>query len=128
MEILKISSIALAGVLLASFLKSVNKDVSLYIILATAMIIIISVIARISEIFGFMENIYNNVTYGRDYFPIIIKILAVAYITDFTAQLCKDAGENTIGAKVEFAGKVIIFYIAIPILTAILELVGSLLG
>lgn len=128
MEILKISAIALSGVLLASFLKSANKETSIYVILATSMIILVSVITRISEIFSFMENIYVNVTYGREYFPIIIKVLAVAYITDFTAQLCKDAGENSIGSKVEFAGKVTIFYIAIPILTSILELIGTLLG
>ena len=58
----------------------------------------------------------------------ILKVLAVAYITDFTAQLCRDAGEASIGSKVELAGKIIIFYLAMPILTAILELIKTLLG
>ena len=58
----------------------------------------------------------------------ILKGLAVAYITDFTAQLCRDAGEASIGSKVELAGKIIIFYLAMPILTAILELIKTLLG
>lgn len=58
----------------------------------------------------------------------IIKVLAVAYITDFTAQLCKDAGENSVGSKVELAGKITIFYIAMPILTSILGLIKQLLG
>lgn len=127
MEILKISAIALSGVILAALLKSINKDVSLYVILATAVVILISVLARISEIFTFIENIYDDITYGREFFPVIIKVLIIAYITDFTAQLCKDAGEGTIGSKVELAGKVIIFYTAMPILTAILELLDVLL-
>ncbi|MFR8071682.1 MAG: SpoIIIAC/SpoIIIAD family protein, partial [Anaerovoracaceae bacterium] len=67
-------------------------------------------------------------TYGRTFFPVILKVLAVAYITDFTAQLCRDAGEASIGSKVELAGKIIIFYLAMPILTAILELIKTLLG
>ena len=66
-------------------------------------------------------------TYGRTFFPVIIKILAVAYITDFTSQLCKDAGEGSIGTKVEFAGKIMIFYLALPVLSAILEMISSLL-
>lgn len=127
MEILKISAIALAGVILAALLKSVNKDISLYVILSTAVIILITVLARITEIFSFIENIYENITYGREFFPVIIKVLIIAYITDFTAQLCKDAGEGAIGSKVELAGKVIIFYTAMPILTAILELINVLL-
>ncbi len=127
MEILKIVALALTGVLLAALMKSVNKEISIYIILATVIILFLTIIDRLADIFLFLEGIYDNVTYGRTFFPVILKVLAVAYITDFTAQLCKDAGEATIGSKVELAGKVIIFYLAMPILTAILELIGSLL-
>lgn len=127
MEILKIAALALTGVILASLMKSVNKEISIYIILATVIILFLSIIDRLSEVFLFLQNIYDKVTYGKTFFPIILKVLAVAYITDFTAQLCKDAGEGAIASKVELAGKVIIFYLAMPILSAILELIGSLL-
>ena len=128
MEILKIVTLALTEVILASLMKSVNKEISIYIILASVIILFVSIIDKLTYIFHFLEGIYDNVTYGRTFFPVILKVLAVAYITDFTAQLCKDAGETTIGSKVELAGKVIIFYLAMPILTAILELIGSLLN
>lgn len=128
MEILKIVALALTGVILAALMKSVNKEASVYIILATVIILFFSIIDKLEEIFVFVERIYDDVTYGRTFLPVIMKVLAVAYITDFTAQLCKDAGEGTIGTKVELAGKVIIFYLAMPILTAILELIGTLLA
>lgn len=127
MEILKIAAIALTGVILASLMKTVNKDISLYIILAAIIIILLEVFDKLTGIFAFLEGIYGSITYGREFFPVILKILAIAYITDFTAQLCKDAGENSIGSKVELAGKVIIFYAAMPILTAILDLIQTLL-
>ena len=127
MEIIKIAGIALTGVISAALLKSINRDISLYVILATSVIILIAVLGEVSEIFSFIENIYDDITYGREFFPVIIKVLIIAYITDFTAQLCKDAGEGSIGSKVELAGKVIIFYVAMPILTAILEVIDVLL-
>lgn len=127
MEILKITALALTGVLLAALMKSFNKGMVIYIILATVIILFVSIIDELTEIFHFLEGIYDSVTYGKTFFPVILKVLAVAYITDFTAQLCRDAGEGTVGSKVELAGKVIIFYLAMPILTAILELIGSLL-
>lgn len=127
MEILKIAAIALTGVILASLMKTVNKDISLYIILAAIIIILLEVFDKLTGIFAFLEGIYGSITYGRKFFPVILKILAIAYITDFTAQLCKDAGEGSIGSKVELAGKVIIFYAAMPILTAILDLIQTLL-
>ncbi len=127
MEIFRIIALALTGVILASVIKLVNKEMSIYITFVTVILIFFSVINTLSDIFDFLKDIYGNVTYGRTFFPVILKVLAVAYITDFTAQLCKDAGETAIGSKVELAGKVIIFYIAIPVLSAILELIGSLL-
>ena len=127
MEILKIAAVALTGVILASVMKTVNKEITIYIILATVIILFLSIIDKLWEAFRFLEGIYDNVTYGRSFFPVIIKVLAVAYITDFTAQLCRDSGENAIGSKVEMAGKVMIFYLAMPVLSAILELISSLL-
>lgn len=127
MEILKIAAIALTGVIIAAVMKNINKEITIYIILATVIILFLSIIDKLWEAFRFLEEIYDDVTYGKSFFPVIIKVLAVAYITDFTAQLCRDSGENAIGTKVELAGKVIIFYLAIPILTAILELISSLL-
>ena len=127
MEILKIAAVALTGVILASVMKTVNKEITIYIILATVIILFLSIIDKLWEAFRFLEGIYDNMTYGRSFFPVIIKVLAVAYITDFTAQLCRDSGENAIGSKVELAGKVMIFYLAMPVLSAILELISSLL-
>ena len=94
MEIIKIIAMAVTGVALASLMKSVNKEMSIYIIIATVILIFLSIAGTLTEIFDFLENIYSNVTYGRTFFPVIIKILAVAYITDFTSQLCKDADDR----------------------------------
>ena len=127
MEILKIVTLAMTGVILASLMKSVKKELSIYIVLATVIILFLSIIDELTDIFHFLEGIYDNITYGKVFFPVILKVLAAAYITDFAAQLCKDAGESAIGSKVELADKVMIFYLAMPILTAILELIGSIL-
>ena len=127
MEIIRIAALALTGVLLAALMKSVNRELTIYIILATVVILFVTIIDRLVYVFDFLGDIYDNVAYGRTFFPVILKVLAVAYIADLTAQLCRDAGESAVGGKVELAGKVIIFYLALPILSAILELIGTLL-
>ena len=128
MEILKIAGLALTGVLLASLMKSVHKEFSIYIILATVIVVFLMILDKLTEVFAFLQSIYDSVPYGKTFFPVIFKVLAVAIdIADLTAQLCRDAGESAVGGKVELAGKVIIFYLALPILSAILELIGTLL-
>ena len=55
MEILKIVATALTGLILAIVMKSVNKEISIYIVLGTVMIIFLSVADRLAEIFGFLQ-------------------------------------------------------------------------
>ncbi|NLC37881.1 MAG: stage III sporulation protein AD, partial [Clostridia bacterium] len=50
-----------------------------------------------------------------------------AYIAEFGAQVCRDAGETAIASRVEFAAKVLIIVLAIPIVVAILETIIRLL-
>ena len=85
------------------------------------------VIFKLTSVFEFLGEIYNQISYGKSFFPIILKVLAVAYIADFTAQICKDSGETAIASKVELAGKVMIFYLAIPVMVSVMELINKML-
>jgi stage III sporulation protein AD len=61
------------------------------------------------------------------YITTILKVIGIAYLADFGAQLCKDAGESAIAAKIELGGKILILLLAIPILTALMELILKIL-
>ena len=127
MEILQITAIAIGGVIMAAVVKNFKPELSIYVVLATVIIIFLMALDKLTAVFQFLGAIYEDMTYGKDFFPIIIKVLLVAYLADFTSQLCKDAGEGAIGGKVELAGKIVIFYLSMPILLAILELINSVL-
>ena len=47
-------------------------------------------------------------------------------MTQFGAQLCADAGEGTVAAKIELAGKILMMTAAAPVLIGLLELVMGL--
>ena len=127
MEILQIAGIAVSGMLIVSLVRIFKPEFAIYIVIATVIVILYISLHQLTSVFQFLKSIYDEMTYGKEYFPIIIKVLAVAYVADFTSQLCSDAGETSIGSKVELAGKIIIFYISLPILVSILELVKSIL-
>ena len=55
------------------------------------------------------------------YLNIVFKVLAIAYLSSFCSEICKDAGENSLAAKVEFSGKLLILILAIPIMKTVLQ-------
>ncbi len=117
-DIFRIAAIGLCGVILSSIVKGYKPEFATYVIITTVMVIFIIVIYKLIYVFEFLGEIYNK---------LILKVLAVAYIADFTAQICKDSGEAAIAGKVELAGKVMIFYLAIPIIMAIMEILNNIL-
>ena len=127
LDIIRIAGIALVGVVTAGIFKNIKPEFTIYLVMAKIVLIFFLTVDKLRVVFDFLNTIYSQITYGKTFFPILLKVLAVAYLTDFTAQLASDAGESAIGSKLELAGKIIIFYLSIPILVAILDLINSVL-
>jgi len=127
MDIFRIAAIGICGVLISAIVKGYKPEFAAYVVIATVLIIFGIVIYKLTSVFEFLGEIYNQISYGKNFFPIILKVLAVAYIADFTAQICRDSGETAIAGKVELAGKVMIFYLALPVLMAVMDLINKML-
>ena len=70
-----------------------------------------------------VERIALNANVNLIYVETILKIIGIAYIAEFGAQITKDAGQGAIASKIEMGGKILILTMAIPILTVIIETV-----
>ena len=127
MEILKIAALALCAVILSVLVKNYKPEFGVYTAIGCSVLILYFLVDSLKYAFSYMAGLYERLDYAKSYFPIIIKVLSIAYITEFTAQLCKDSGETSIASKVELAGKIVIFCVAIPVFISILNLVEQLL-
>jgi len=126
-DIVKIAIIGMIGTVLSIIMKSYKPEFSIHLVLSTVLIIFLLIISKLEIVLSFFQSISSEININKIYFPIILKILGVSYVADFTAQICKDAGEGAIANKVEFAGKVIIMYIALPVFLSIIDLINRLI-
>ncbi|HHY20389.1 MAG TPA: stage III sporulation protein AD [Bacilli bacterium] len=94
--------------------------------LFVGLIIFLFLIDEIIKVFQLLEKIAANANIQTAYFMTILKIIGIAYIAEFGAQIAKDAGQASIAGKIELSGKILIIVMAIPILTAIIEMVLSM--
>lgn len=76
---------------------------------------------KIASILEVMEELSRRAEINLFFFSTILKVLGVAYLGEFAAVICEDAGEKAVARKVEFASKIIIAVLALPIMIAILE-------
>ncbi len=90
-------------------------------------VIFLFLIDQISHIIHMLQKMVSDTKINMIYFETILKIIGIAYIAEFAAQISKDAGQGAIASKIELGGKILILAMAIPILTAIIETVIGLI-
>ncbi|MBO5102803.1 MAG: stage III sporulation protein AD, partial [Clostridia bacterium] len=56
-----------------------------------------------------------------------LKIIGVGYITEFSSNLCADSGNSAVASKILLAGKLVIFVLAIPIITSLIDIIVSIM-
>ena len=95
--------------------------------IATVVIFMIFILGKLGGVLGIIRELSQKVQIDSADLNIIFKVIGIAYIAEFGYQLCKDAGEEAIGTKIQFAGKVMIFVISSPVILALVSLITELL-
>lgn len=128
MDIMKIVGIGIIATLLAVILREEKPEIALQVSIVTGLIIFVFVITKLSSVIAVLKYFASKTNIDLIYFTTILKVIAIAYITEFGAQVCKDAGEGSIASKIEFGGKVLIMIMAIPILAALMDIITKLIA
>ncbi len=126
MDILQIVIIAVIATLLIAVLKAQKPELAVLLSIAAGVLILSFTSAYLDSIVDILNEITRRINLDLAFVNIILKIIAVAYLCEFGAQVCKDAGETAIATKVELAGKILIVYLASPILLSLLNLLTSM--
>lgn len=124
----KIALIAITGMTLALILGSMRKDISIWITIVCAIIIFFFGISKFEYIVNMFHELTEYLGMNEMYIKVILKMIGIAYLSEFTASICKDAGQNTIAGQVDFFGRMSMIAVSLPILRSLLETIGELVS
>ncbi len=121
MDILQISGIALTGAVLAVVLKQKSPPMAVLLSIAVGVIIFLLVLGKIGAIVDILQQLSERADISTIYLGTLLKIIGIAYIADFIAQICRDADQGAFATKVEMAAKIMVLVLAVPIVVAVLQ-------
>ena len=127
MNIIKIACLGLSGVLLGLFLRQVHSPFSEIVSLSACLLIIFYSLTKLSSVFEIINELGTYIASERSYFRILLKIIGITYIADFSSGICKDAGYSAIAGQIEIFGKISILAVSTPIIMALLGTVYTFL-
>lgn len=121
MEIIKIVGLGLVATVLIVIIKQQRPELAVQLSIVVGAVIFTMMLGKINSVITLMQQLAQKSNINILYMGIILKIVGVAYIAEFGAQICRDAGEGAIASKIEFAAKVIVIVLAVPVIAAVFD-------
>lgn len=127
MEICKIVAIGIISVILIAYLKTVNSEIAVIAGVASGLLIIILSLTYVKDFVMFFFELSDKGGLDGSVFKLSLKIIAISYLVDFSSGVASDFGQAALGEKIQFAGKVIMITLAMPLISEMIRTVVGLL-
>lgn len=114
--------------LAAMKIKTIRPEIGLAIGFVSSIILALYGLKEMKEILDVFETIRSYSGIPKSYFEILLKLIGISFLCDFSSNICKDAGQATIGKQIEFVGKLSILVVSIPIFKTLLDTIQKLIG
>lgn len=125
MNVLQVSIIGVFGTVFAIMLKVYKPEYSMMIMIGTCCILFAYVLSYLGTITSVIEK-YGSEIHNSGYLSVLLKVVGITYVSEFSASICRDAGYSAIATQVELFGKVAILFAGTPIVIALFEMIGNL--
>lgn len=126
MDLIKVVVIGVTTVLLALELKTHKPVLAMILGMTGSILIMVLSLDKIVPIFEQVQSVLEYLGDGRTYFTILLKVLGVTYLCQFTAGICKDAGFGSLSEQIQVFGKMYIMLSGMPILMAFIDTIRNL--
>lgn len=124
---LKLAGVALTALAILVILRNWQPPLAAMMSLVTSVVLFLVILPQVQPVITVIERLALKAHLDQQYLALLFKVLGIAYLAEFAAQICVDAGEKALAAKVQLGGKVLILVLAIPVVVGVLNLVLDML-
>ena len=125
MNSIQIALLGVVGTLLALQFKSGKSEYGIYVSLAVSLFLFLCMLSRLEIFVQTVKKIADYIKLDAGQMSILLKMAGVTYVAEFASGICKDAGYQNIAVQIEIFTKLTILAIGMPVLLALLELIGD---
>ena len=127
MDIFQIVGLGFIVTMLGLIIQREHPEIAIQLSLAFVAIIFLFILDKIGNVLEVFRELAERAHINMLYLQTLLKVISVAYVTEFGAQVCRDAGAGAVAGKIEFAGKVIVMVMAVPIIALVLDTMTKLI-
>lgn len=126
MSIVQLSGCAILAAILILLLRSLRADLAPLVRVAAVIVVFGAALALYLPVLEAMRGLFALAD-GGDFATPLLRATGIALIAELAAIFCRDLGENSVAEGVLLFGKLEILLLALPFVSAVLEIAKELL-
>ena len=123
---IKLIFLLLCASVLAMLLGNVCKSFVVPFVVCVSCVVFVSCISFFENTIDSLYEMANSVGMQTGYIAILIKVCGIAYLCEFTSNVCRDSGQATFAMKIEMIGKFLILGQTIPLFKNLIDVIRSI--
>ncbi len=127
MHILQLVGIGLTATVLVTLLRPHVPQFAFALGILAGAIMLLMVVNGVDKVIATLSDLAAAAKVDQGILATVLKIIGIAYLVEFAAQIARDASEGGLASKIELAGKVGIVVLAVPIITDVVSSLVHLL-
>lgn len=126
--VVQISIIAIVVAICACVIRAQAGSVSVVLSIAGCVLILLLSLQFLKPVITVLQRLETLSGLSGAATAPMLKVAGIGLLTQIAGTICDDAGEKALCKAVEIGGAVLSFYISMPLLTAVLDLLEEMLG
>jgi stage III sporulation protein AD len=123
---IKIAIVGVIATLLAIQLED-KKEYASYISIVCVALVGLFIIDKIKLVLEVVNRLGKFIEIESKYMTLLFKMIGITYISEFSSQICFDAGYGSIGKQIEIAAKFTILAMSMPVVIKVLDVITNVL-
>ncbi len=128
MSILTVSLTGIFSCIAALVLSRYNKETAIVVILAAAVLMSVALLPQLSELCSAVEEYMKLSGVSSEYIAALLKAVGICFLTQLSADICREQGSAAISSLVELSGKIAILSLALPLFAEVIGMVSDFLS
>ena len=125
--LVRAASVGIVGAILIVLLKKHNAALALTLALACCCLLGIFLLSLMRPVLTFADKLREVAGVSSALMMPLLKTVAIGFVAELAASVCSDAGESSLSRLVQLCGAAAALYCSLPLMEAVLDLIGSLL-
>ena len=120
-ELISVCGVCICAAVMCKITEKQVKEQAVMLSAAACIFVMIFMLGDIPVIFGKIDKISSAADIDPDNVSLIFKALGICYLTQFSADICRDCGESAIASAAEIVGRIQLIIISLPLFEKLVD-------